>query len=413
MNNRFSIRRGSSVARFWVLATIFLCASWCCADDASTHHRRMENRFLFVIDTSSAMKARTNGLQAAVMGLLDSDLKGELRKGDTIGLWTYSDRLSTDFPMQVWSERKKGDILNDVGEHLRILVYENRSHLERTWPAIQQVVAASERLTIFLINDGSDPVKGTPYDKDINKLQKQYAHDFRSVHQPFVTVLAARDGKIFDYYINHPDSIVVPHMADPVPPPETNEPPVVAEALAPAVVPPPKPRIQINLTGADFPHHTNPPPAAVAVVSEPAPAPAPTPTNTNAPAPAVVTNASAPAPAAAAAVEPAPAAPTVNTNVAPAEPAPAAPPADSTPPSPTGIVAPAKAITPESAPPDAAASEPISPAAAPASSFHKVAIIIMAFSLLTIAVALVVFLVWRWRDRSQPSLISQSIDRSR
>jgi hypothetical protein len=42
-----------------------------------------------------------------------------------------------------------------------------------------------------------------------------------------------------------------------------------------------------------------------------------------------------------------------------------------------------------------------------------VAVVIMAFSLLTIAVALVVFLIWRWRDRSQPSLISQSIDRSR
>ncbi len=131
MTNRFSNRLVAAAAQFWVLAAMLLCASWCRAEDAQAHHRRMENRFLFVIDTSSAMKARTNGLQAAVMGLLESDMKDELRKGDTIGLWTYSDRLSTDFPMQVWSERKKDDILNDVGEHLRILVYENRSHLER------------------------------------------------------------------------------------------------------------------------------------------------------------------------------------------------------------------------------------------------------------------------------------------
>jgi hypothetical protein len=39
--------------------------------------------------------------------------------------------------------------------------------------------------------------------------------------------------------------------------------------------------------------------------------------------------------------------------------------------------------------------------------------LVMAFSLLTIAVALVVLLVWRWRGRSQPSLISRSLDRSR
>ena len=36
---------------------------------------------------------------------------------------------------------------------------------------------------------------------------------------------------------------------------------------------------------------------------------------------------------------------------------------------------------------------------------------IIAFSLLTIAVVLVLFLVRRWRGRPQPSLISQSIDR--
>jgi hypothetical protein len=38
---------------------------------------------------------------------------------------------------------------------------------------------------------------------------------------------------------------------------------------------------------------------------------------------------------------------------------------------------------------------------------------VMAFSLLTIAVVLVVFLVRRSRGGSQPSLISQSIDRPR
>jgi hypothetical protein len=42
-----------------------------------------------------------------------------------------------------------------------------------------------------------------------------------------------------------------------------------------------------------------------------------------------------------------------------------------------------------------------------------VALIVMAFSLLTIAVVLVIFLVRRARGEPQPSLISQSINRSR
>jgi hypothetical protein len=96
------------------------------------------------------MKARTNGVEEAVNGLLESGMKGELRKGDTIGLWTYNDRLNTDFPMEVWSEEKKDDILQEVREHLRHLRYEKHSHLDKALPAIMQVVENSERLTVIL-----------------------------------------------------------------------------------------------------------------------------------------------------------------------------------------------------------------------------------------------------------------------
>ncbi len=412
MNHHFFIRRILAAVPLWVLAALLLTAPWSRADDAHTHHRSMENRFLFVIDTSAAMKSRTNGLDEAVLGLLASDMKGELRKGDTIGLWTYSDRLSTDFPMQVWSEQKKDDIVNSVREHLRILVYESRAHLEKTWPAIQQVATNSERLTIILIFDGADPIKGTPFDKDINKLHKQYAREFRSAHQPFVTILAARDGKIFDYIINHPDSVMVPHLADPLPPPATNEPPLVVVAPpAPAVTVPPPARIQINLSGDDFPHHTAVPPSSAAPPPTdvtPTPAPAPTPdvaSNTPPPTQATPTGAQA-----------AQVVPTVNTNVASSAPVSVPPPGDSTPPAaPTApaIAAPARVVPPASPPPAAPALEPVAPAVVAASSFQQVAMMIMAFSLLTIAVALVVLLVWRWRGRSHPSLISQSIDRTR
>src|SRR5665213_655980 len=147
MTQRFSLRQIFAVAPFWVLAGIILCAAWNGAAAGPVQHRRMENRFLIVVDTASAMKSRTNGIEEAVAGLIASDMKGELRPGDTIGLWTYSDTLSTDFPMQVWSEGKKQAIANDIGEHMRSLVYEKRSHLEKAWPAIHQAVTTSERLT--------------------------------------------------------------------------------------------------------------------------------------------------------------------------------------------------------------------------------------------------------------------------
>jgi hypothetical protein len=396
MTHRLFIRRSLTATLLWVLAGIFLSAIPSRAQNSAVQQRRMENRFLIVIDTSSAMKSRSDGVEEAVTGLLASNMKGELRKGDTIGLWTYNDRLSTDFPMQVWSEKKQQAILNDVREHIHSLVYEKRAHLEKAWPTIHQIVTGSERLTIILIFDGSDSITGTTFDKDLRKLHKQYAREFRSAHIPFVTVLAAHNGAIFDFTINHPNLVMLPHMADPLPPPPEiiePQPLVVAPPPTPEVAAPPAHRVEINLTGADFPHPARTPPPTVTNVETAV---------TPAPAAAVPATLPTPVPAAPAAVPAGQPPATVSANVAPPTDAPSPPSALVTAPSKSAPVAPAPAV--------------LTPAVAatvvPAAPGQRPTMLVIAFSLLTIAVALVV-LVWKGRGRSQPSLISKSIDHPR
>jgi hypothetical protein len=430
MTAPFSLRRLLASAPLWALAGILLCAASSRAQEPPARPHRKENRFLFVIDTSSAMKDRRNGVEEAVMGLLESGMRGELRKGDTIGVWTYSDRLNTDFPMQVWSDQKKEGIMNDVRDRLRDLHYEKRAHLDKALPQINQVVAHSERLTIIFVFDGTGVIKGTPFDKDINDLHKQYAREFRAAHEPFVTVLAARNGAAFDYTINYPGTVVVPQTTDPLPPPETNAPPLVAASTPPPVEitlpptepkPPLRPKIEINVYGSNYLHKaTAPAPADNSIVAAvtptpapvpaPAPAQAPTPTPTpappvvpNAPSPAVVPNSPAPVEAAPVAVQ------TAKTNVTPPEPERAVAPAASTPPPAPLVTTPPKPV------PDAPAhlAAPAAPAAVAVSTSQQAAMFVMAFSLLTIAVVLVVFLVRRSRGGPPSSLISQSIDRSR
>jgi len=419
MNRLFLTRRMPSSAPCWVLAGILLCAAWSRAEDPPRSPHRMENRFLFVIDTSSAMKSRSDGVEQAVLGLLDSGMKGELRKGDTIGLWTYSDRLNTDFPMQVWSEQKKDGIVKQVRDYLRGLRYEKRSHLEKALPTIGQVAADSERLTVILVFDGTDAIKGTPFDKDINDLHKQYAREFRTSREPFVTLLAAHNRTFFDYTINYPGTVVVPHTADPLPPPETNAPPAVAaippppaESALPPAEPKPMPRKSeiISSVSNVATNSPAPPPAANNVIAVVTPAPAPTPVPPAAPTPTpmlipartAVTNAPPPVEAAPVIVQ------LAKTKVAPPESKPEPAPAVTTPPPAPIATIPAKPA--QVAPPPRPA--PATAAVAAGSTLQQASMFIMAFSLLTIAVVLVLFLVRRSRGGPQPSLISQSIDRS-
>src|SRR5262245_14270110 len=71
----------------------------------------MENRFLFVVDTSSAMERSAPAAQRAILDLLQSGIQNQLRPGDTLGVWTYNEKLNTGFPMQRWSEDLKESVI--------------------------------------------------------------------------------------------------------------------------------------------------------------------------------------------------------------------------------------------------------------------------------------------------------------
>ena len=402
-----------------LLAALLLAALPCQGNDAPKIPKQMENRFLFIVDTSSAMRGCSNAIAQSFVELMESDMRGEFRQGDTIGLWTYNDKLHPEFPMQVWSKADKDTIVADMAAFLQERHYGKRAHLEKVMPAMSRVIKNSQRITVILISDGTGSIQGTPFDNDISNLQKKYARELRSAHVPFITVLAARDGAVFDYAINYPGLVAIPHTANPEMPAKTNA-PIAAAISNPATNAPAKPRPTRSIimsAATNVVHAAAPAPATVAApVAAPPAQPAP---------PLAVTPVSAPPPAAV--VAPAPASQPAKAAVAPSPPEIAPP---QTQPAPPPIVArqnpePANATPLPHAPPVSVTANDQQPPPAPPvarntpvanispSGGTQLALYVMAFSLLTIAVVLVVFLVRRSRRAPQPSLISQSIDRPR
>jgi hypothetical protein len=360
--------------------------------------KQVENRFLFIVDTSHAMRGYSNAVVQNITDLLSSDMKGEFRQGDTIGLWLYNDKLDPQYPMQVWSKADKDTIVTEMAAFLRGRHYEKQARLERVMPALNQVIKNSERITIVLIYDGTGSIQGTPFDKDIRTLQKKYAPQLRAAHVPFVAVLVARSGSVFDYTINYPGSVAIPHTASPEKIVETNA-PVATIAIPPATVTnaPPKPHESIILSHATYVAQIQggaPPPAPVAVPVAPHPdvliVPAPPPAAPVAPAPVSQPAVAVPPPA--------------------NQPALAA----NAPPQAQPITPPASVPANDQPPPAAPSPAPNTPVAV-AGPTGGVPLLLFgaAFLLLTVAVVLLVILVRRSRQAPESSLISQSIDRPR
>ena len=203
------------------------------------------DRILFVVQTSRAMRERLPAARNCVKELVGSGLNGQLRAGDTIGLWTYDSELHAGlFPMQVWTEESRLNIAQAMGDYLSRQKARGQSQLKLALPEMLRVIGESEVITVLLITDGREAMQGTPFDKSVNEIFQLHRKELQDANQPFVTVLVARSGKIVKCNVNSAAGVNVPAL--PVPG-ETK--PAQAGAESRAVPPAP----------ASLPVKTNPP----------------------------------------------------------------------------------------------------------------------------------------------------------
>ena len=84
----------------WVIAVLLLFAVVARAEP-------QERRWLFVFGTSSAMKKRLPAVEAEIKTLLLASTNALLAKGDSLGIWTFDDKLHLgEFPLTLWTPER-------------------------------------------------------------------------------------------------------------------------------------------------------------------------------------------------------------------------------------------------------------------------------------------------------------------
>ncbi len=204
---------------------------------------RAENRFLFVVETSSAMTRFSKATKETVASLIESGVQGQVRPGDTFGLWVFNERLNATFQMQRWSADENKNLAAGVSDFLTKVRLEKKGDLRVVLSPLEPLVTASRALTVILISSGDQPIRGTPFDEEINAIYPLYAREFRNAKTPFVTILVARNGKWAAYSVNSSRGpLQIPNP--PLPPvvnvadtktsaQKTNSPKVATNAVAP------------------------------------------------------------------------------------------------------------------------------------------------------------------------------------
>lgn len=391
-----------------------------------------DNRFLFVFDTSADMKKRLTAVQTEVNGLMLTGLGGQLRPGDSIGIWTFDQDLHIgQFPLQRWKPEDAATIASSINKFVGKQHFANKTRFNALQPQLNQVIQNSGRLTVLIFCDGEDEITWTPYDARVNEVFQQRVAEQKRTRQPFVLVFRTQLGHYAGCTMNFPPGMVnIPEFPPPPAPPEPVKTPPPAPPPAPVIKPPTGPpliiigtKVETNWPPAPEPSPpttTNSAPVTVtnivpATPTNPAvsknPVTPPPPAN---PPPAVQTNA-APAPSANAlaptnsvapksAVAPPPPtkpAPAIQTNAAPVPPASSFAQTNAAPVMPTQLVA----IPPSHPMPLTNPAAPPPEASGPA---HKGALVIGGVMLIA-AGALAALAVFRSRRADRGSLISRSM----
>ncbi|MSU57733.1 MAG: hypothetical protein EXS35_06055 [Pedosphaera sp.] len=190
-------------------------------------------RFLFVVDTSAAMRRRAPAVETAVGNLLRSSMSAQLQRDDSVGLWTYNDQLfAGQFPLQRWTPENSGLIASNTVVFLKARRYQGESKFGPVVQALDRLIKESDKLTILLVSDGDEVITGTPYDAQIRQGFQQAFDGQKKARMPFVTVLRASRGRLVNASVNlAPWPVMIPDF-----PPE----PQIVEAPKPPP-PPPKP----------------------------------------------------------------------------------------------------------------------------------------------------------------------------
>jgi hypothetical protein len=163
------------------------------------------NRWLFVVQASRSMQPRAEAARRLAGNLIWSGMQGQMREGDTVGLWTFNTSLYAGmFPLQDWTHRDCQVVARRVYDFLDNQKYEKGSRLKRVLPAIQQVIKDSDYLTVVLFSDGEESIKGTPFDDQINAIYRAWKDEEEEAHLPLITMLRAQNGRITHFTVTTP-----------------------------------------------------------------------------------------------------------------------------------------------------------------------------------------------------------------
>jgi hypothetical protein len=209
-------------------------------------------RWLLIFDTSADMNRWLPGTTTELQNQFFQSMSGEMHPGDSVGVWTFAEKLEAGkYPLFNWMPGKASEEAASLVDFLDYEKYKGKTKFAALRPALRQVIADSQRLTILIFCDGKDEFKLTPYDEGINETFRVMQADRKKVKAPFVVVVRTQNGKFVGATVNLPPGSLSFPAFPPLPPAASVAPANLAPEALPVIPAPAPPAVPLVIVGTN------------------------------------------------------------------------------------------------------------------------------------------------------------------
>ncbi|HVY72150.1 MAG TPA: hypothetical protein VHH73_19615, partial [Verrucomicrobiae bacterium] len=172
------------------------------AEAAAPSTNAPPRHYLFVVDSSYSMSSLAATVRDLMQEWVDSGLEGRFQTGDIIEAWAFTDEVrSRAMLAQAWLPELNHAAALRARKFVEGLRQEKPNRMDHVMQDVLRQVAWGEPMTILIISDADEPIKGTPFDGPINALYRQSHREMRRSKRPFVTTLLAENGQLAGWAI--------------------------------------------------------------------------------------------------------------------------------------------------------------------------------------------------------------------
>ena len=160
-------------------------------------------RYLFVVDTSASMSRYAGSTYRALEQFIDTGLQGQMRAGEAFDVWCFNDQVFANrLTPFVWDPPLHQALANTAIKGVKAQRFERTARFDRLLVALNQTARTADPLTIVLFTDGTELIKGTPFDAAVNDIYQKYRKELRRSRKPFVTTVVMQQGQFVAYTVN-------------------------------------------------------------------------------------------------------------------------------------------------------------------------------------------------------------------